>query len=209
MAASSSHCSLSGMVQVQLQVQFTLEQATKVQREKRHSSTLSLTLVLDVGGWSTPRSGIFTHGNQTVTIVQVWTGAENLAPTFIRTPDRPARSELLYWLSYPGTRDDTVGVSAYTSIVISSLLRQGKTMYLGNCSRIYLQICIIMFRINTLTPSHPWGHDLKFRLGPEPLQLLHRQWMLHIYIYIYIYICYFAILSFYQHAAHKVDNKFL
>jgi hypothetical protein len=26
----------------------------------------------------------------------VWTGAENLAPTGIQTPDRPARSQLLY-----------------------------------------------------------------------------------------------------------------
>jgi hypothetical protein len=29
-------------------------------------------------------------------------GAENLAPTGIRSPDRPARSESLYRLSYPG-----------------------------------------------------------------------------------------------------------
>ena len=32
----------------------------------------------------------------------VWIGAENLAPTGIRSPDRPARSESLYRLSYPG-----------------------------------------------------------------------------------------------------------
>jgi len=32
----------------------------------------------------------------------VWTGAENLAPTGIRSPDRPARSESLYRLSYTG-----------------------------------------------------------------------------------------------------------
>jgi hypothetical protein len=32
----------------------------------------------------------------------VWTGAENLAPTGIRYPDRPARRESLYRLSYPG-----------------------------------------------------------------------------------------------------------
>jgi len=34
----------------------------------------------------------------------VWTGAENLAPppTGIRSSDRPARSESLYRLSYPG-----------------------------------------------------------------------------------------------------------
>ena len=32
----------------------------------------------------------------------VWTGPENFAPTGIRSPDRPARSESLYLLSYPG-----------------------------------------------------------------------------------------------------------
>jgi hypothetical protein len=32
----------------------------------------------------------------------VWTGAENLASAGIRSPDRPARSESLYLLSYPG-----------------------------------------------------------------------------------------------------------
>jgi hypothetical protein len=32
----------------------------------------------------------------------VWTSAENLAPTAIRSPDRPARSESLYRLRYPG-----------------------------------------------------------------------------------------------------------
>jgi hypothetical protein len=31
----------------------------------------------------------------------VWTGAENLASTGIRTPDRPARSQSLHRLSYP------------------------------------------------------------------------------------------------------------
>jgi hypothetical protein len=32
----------------------------------------------------------------------VWTGVENLASTGIRFPDRPARNESLYRLSYPG-----------------------------------------------------------------------------------------------------------
>ena len=31
----------------------------------------------------------------------VWTGAENIALTGIRAPDRPARSQSLYRLSYP------------------------------------------------------------------------------------------------------------
>jgi len=77
-----------------------------------YSSTLSLTSALDGGGWSTPRLGRFTPGKDRVPIVQeagwasgpVWTGAENLAPIGIRSPDRPARNESLYRLSYRGLR---------------------------------------------------------------------------------------------------------
>jgi hypothetical protein len=53
----------------------------------------------------------FTHG-RVVPLVQdvgwapgpVWTGAENLAPTAIRSPERPTRSESLFRLNYPGPR---------------------------------------------------------------------------------------------------------
>jgi hypothetical protein len=38
----------------------------------------------------------------------VWTGAENLAPTGIRSSDRPARSQSLYRLSYQLELDYTV-----------------------------------------------------------------------------------------------------
>jgi hypothetical protein len=77
--------------------------------EWRYSSTLSLTSVLGgVGGQSQAPSAL-PQKNQ-VPIVQegrwapgpVWTGAENLAPTGIRFPDRQARSESLYRLSYRG-----------------------------------------------------------------------------------------------------------
>jgi len=55
---------------------------------------------MGVGG-SAPRPGRFS-------ILQeagwapgpVWTGEENLAPTGIQSPDRPARSQSLYRLSY-------------------------------------------------------------------------------------------------------------
>ena len=65
------------------------------------SSALPSTSALDGGGWSTPRPGRFNPGKEPVPIVQqagwvpgpVWTGAENLASTGIRFPDRPARSE--------------------------------------------------------------------------------------------------------------------
>ena len=62
-------------------------------------------------GWGVsvmPRP-LFIPGNDPVPIVQedgwdpvpVWTCAENLAPTGIRSPDRPTRSQPLYRLSYP------------------------------------------------------------------------------------------------------------
>jgi hypothetical protein len=70
-----------------------------------HSSTLSLTSALDRGGWSTPRPGRFTPGKEPAgwPSEPVWTGTENLDSTGIRSPDRSARSESLYRLSYPGS----------------------------------------------------------------------------------------------------------
>jgi hypothetical protein len=52
---------------------------------------------------------LFTPGKDPVPILQeamwapgpVWTGVENLDHTAIRSPDRPARSQSLYRLSYP------------------------------------------------------------------------------------------------------------
>jgi len=52
---------------------------------------------------------LFTLGKDAVPTVQeagwapgpVWTGAENLAPTEIRSPDRPSRSQSLCRLRYP------------------------------------------------------------------------------------------------------------
>jgi hypothetical protein len=103
-----------------LGVNFSLEQAMKAQRGSRgiDSSTISLTSALDGGGWSTPRPGRFTPRNDPVPIVQEaqWapgpvTGTENLAPTGIRSPDRPAHSESLYRLSYPDPPMDNTNVA--------------------------------------------------------------------------------------------------
>jgi len=61
-------------------------------------------------GWSRPRLGRFTLGKDPVPIIYeagwapgaVWTSAENLFRTEIRSRDRPARGKSLYRLSYPG-----------------------------------------------------------------------------------------------------------
>jgi hypothetical protein len=68
-----------------------------------YSFTLSLTSALDGAEWSTVGPSRFTPGKDPVPIVQeagwalqpVWTGAENLASSRIRSPDRPARSQSL------------------------------------------------------------------------------------------------------------------
>ena len=99
-----------------VKVKCTLVQALRLcagRTAHRGSSGIAL-LFLDHGtkrGWGvsvTPRP-LFTSGKDQVPIVQeagwapgpVWTGAENLAPTRIRSPDRPARSQSLYRLRYP------------------------------------------------------------------------------------------------------------
>jgi len=73
----------------------------------------------------TPRP-LFNPSKHPVPIVQeagwapgpVWTGAENLAPTGIRFPDRPARSQSLYRLSYPAHTTDEVHKHKYIRIFI-------------------------------------------------------------------------------------------
>jgi hypothetical protein len=72
-----------------------------------------------VGGWSATRPVRFTPGKDPVPIVleaewapgPVWTGAGNLALTGIPSPDRPARSESVYRLRYPGPLFSGVPVS--------------------------------------------------------------------------------------------------
>jgi hypothetical protein len=85
---------------------------TEGPEEARDIAVLFLDLGTSRGGWSAPRPGHFNPRKELVPIVQearwalgpVWTCAKNLAPTEIRFPDRPARSQSLYRLSYPGPR---------------------------------------------------------------------------------------------------------
>ena len=79
-------------------------------QKRRYSSTLSLTSALDGVVVNAMLRQIYPRKRQPAPIVEeagwaqgpVWTGAENLALTGIRSPDRPARSESLYRLSYRG-----------------------------------------------------------------------------------------------------------
>ena len=69
-----------------------------------------MTTALEGGERSASRHRpLFIPGKDPVPIVEeagwapgpAWTGAENLAPTGIRSPDRPAHSQSLYRLRYP------------------------------------------------------------------------------------------------------------
>jgi hypothetical protein len=92
-------------------VKVALEQATKAQRASREMAVIFLINLSARWRWTvnvTPRP-LYPHERDQVPIVQeagwapgpVWTGAENIALTGIRSPDRPARSESLYRLGYP------------------------------------------------------------------------------------------------------------
>jgi len=89
---------------------FNLSQATKALRESR-GIALFYFYRGTRRGWGvsiTPRPHL-TPSKDPVPIVQeaewasgpVWTGAENLAPYGIRSPDRPSRRQSLYRLRYP------------------------------------------------------------------------------------------------------------
>jgi len=81
------------------------------ERQYSYSSTLSLTLTLDEDGRLTPFPGLFTLKNISVTdrlrdagwdAGAVWTFSGKLDPTGMWSPDRPACSEQLYRLCWPG-----------------------------------------------------------------------------------------------------------
>ena len=116
-------------------------------------------------GWGvsfTPRP-LFNPGKDPVPIVQevgwapgpVWTGAENLAPTGIRSPDRPARSQSLYRLSYPGPKlvAGTVFIScSMTDVFWKGIVRRLKRHFVFSyiCVRRPLFVC----DLQTCVQSH-------------------------------------------------------
>ena len=77
---------------------------------RRYSCNSFWTSALEWGGWQHHAPASLPPGKDPVPIVQeagwasgtVWTGTESFSPSGIQTPDREARSESLYRLSYPG-----------------------------------------------------------------------------------------------------------
>jgi hypothetical protein len=59
-----------------------------------------------IGGWVGPRTGLTGSG-------------KSCPPNGIRSPDRPARSELLYRLSYPGPHQFSITKSIQFFLLLS------------------------------------------------------------------------------------------
>ena len=134
-----------------LKVKFTPEQAIKTLRGSNgRAMFFFLPRRLMGRGWSTPHPGSFTPGKDPVPIVQeagwapwsIWMDAENLATTGFRSPDRPARSESLYRLSYPGPRTTCFYIkypyfpfSLFLFLVITEKLFRCLTLYRPSADR--------------------------------------------------------------------------
>ena len=120
---------------------------------------LSLTSALCGGGCSKPRPGRFTPRKDPVSIVQeagcapgsVWTGADNLAPTGIPSPNRPSRSQSLYRLSY--------SVSASTIVTMLTTLTPAVRLdtHPSHCTYTYMLMEDVFFPCMTdkLRPNIP------------------------------------------------------
>ena len=97
-------------VKVKVKLKFTLEKVMKTLRGSRRIAVLFRYPRRQMGRVvnGRPRQ-VYPREGDPISIVQeagwapgqVWTGAENLASTGIRSPDSPSRSESLYRLSYP------------------------------------------------------------------------------------------------------------
>jgi hypothetical protein len=108
-----------------------------------------------------PRSSHFIPGKDPVPIVQeagwaqgpVWIGAENFAPTEIRSPDLPARRESLKRLSYPGPHRPEYSVLSVEHVGLTSL-----SLTLFVFPRIFfLKICCAV----CIVLSNIYSHKLK------------------------------------------------
>ena len=114
-------------------------------------------------------------GKNTVPIIQeagwapgpFWTGAENLAPTGIRSPDRPVRSQSLYQLSYRDLLVNVVGEKK------SLLCREFHTIYKNSTHSLFTVLTELFLKqynirrtplIRTLVT---WNANYPDRLGPS------------------------------------------
>jgi hypothetical protein len=106
------------------------------QRVDRGTALSCLDLGARRGEWSAPHPGRFNPGKHPVPNIHeagwapgpVWTCAKNLAPTGIRSRDRPARSQSLYRLTYPARRPSITKVKKNGFTPTTILCASGRTL---------------------------------------------------------------------------------
>ena len=136
-----------------------------------YSSTLSLTSVLDgLSGCHTPTT--LPQGMTQYPLLKeagwapslVWKGAEKLAPTGFRSPDRPDPRELLYRLSYSGP---SLGVGSSATISFSRKTLFNKVSLLFSLSfRSERKSCLAIYEGRHETNIKLNLHQTASRKGP-------------------------------------------
>jgi hypothetical protein len=115
---------------------------------------------MGVGGYH-PASAVLVRENDPVRIAQeagwtpgpVWISAGNLAPTGIRSPDRPTRSKSLHRLSYPGRQ-----ITYKESLIIWTVPTAHGVRGCGETAPIILKLgircrIVISFRLRPFAPG--------------------------------------------------------
>jgi len=101
----------------------------------------------------------------------VWTGAENLAPTGIRSPDRPNRSQSLYRLSY------RVHVETCRSVIICEIIVRFLVIVQDNKRCMVQRIEITSEYVNPVTelyiPRTPEIWTIRVRQSPTLARCLY------------------------------------
>ena len=111
---------------------------------------------------------LYPHERYSVFIAQetewasepVWTGAEKLAPTVNRSPDRPALSESLYRLSYPCSHPMRTHI---TNCKVTCLFYSGghsacRTV-LHCCAAVVFLVCVLRLHQNNTWMAERFIHD--------------------------------------------------
>jgi hypothetical protein len=139
------------------------------------------------GEWLTPRPGSFTAGGQDSLFIvcetgwapgPVWTGAENLDLTGIRSQDRQTRSESLCRLRYPSSQHSTDANKKIVSIIVSldSIIQNERMLLLYRTKMDEKKSGLKNFNLQKLTHRYIGLYSTLYEY-----LVCHSTWPLHVY----------------------------
>jgi hypothetical protein len=94
----------------------------------------------------------------------VWMDAENLASTVIRSPDRPARSESLYRLTYPGPQRSNTKAKFFLST--PRMYKSGTAPLIPNLDKRWWEVSLKSWPLYH-REKNPGTHRIRDRVGPR------------------------------------------